>query len=80
MNDLIKCNKTAWILPKYLAQIYSRSLKKLDKHSDIGISTFNNPYFTLWLSSSQPHLNVRAMKKFEIDKLILEINSHKLCI
>lgn len=54
INDLVKCNKTAWILPEYFAQLYSRNLKMLVKHSDIRISSFNNPYFMFRLRGVVP--------------------------
>ncbi len=46
VNDLKKCNKTAWLLPDYKAQQMSRTLIRLEKHSDVGI----NSYFKLKLN------------------------------
>ncbi len=42
-DDLLKCNRSAWILPEYLAYDLSRDLKMAGKHSDVGTNALSKP-------------------------------------
>ncbi len=44
LNDLITCNKSAWVIPDYIGQTVSRKLRKLGKHSDVGTNAYNKAY------------------------------------
>ncbi len=43
LSDIHKCNKTAWILPNYLAQATTKALKKSGKHSDVSFEAYTKP-------------------------------------
>ncbi len=45
-EDLMKCNKSAWILPDYRAQQLTRMFHHLEKHSDV----VDSKHFTTTLS------------------------------
>jgi len=53
-QDLQNCSKTAWIIPKYLAQDISGNLIKSGKHSDVGNTAYSKPYLYLSLSALLP--------------------------
>lgn len=54
-KDLEKCNKTAWLLPRYLAYSSHRDLRKAGKHSDVSRNAFTSPeIFFVYLSSYVP--------------------------
>ncbi len=48
------CNKSAWILPNYLAQDIFRKLTKSGKHSDVGTHSYSSPFLYVELRGLFP--------------------------
>ncbi len=42
-SDINNCSKTAWVMPKYLAEATRRSLKRVKKHSDVSVDSYTTP-------------------------------------
>jgi len=54
LEDLLGCNKSAWILPNYLTQDISRTIQRSNKHSDVVASTYLRPFLCLRMSGLIP--------------------------
>lgn len=54
MEDLLGCNKTAWILPDYVGHNISRYLRKLGKHSDVGIHAYTKTHLSFHIRGLVP--------------------------
>jgi hypothetical protein len=54
LEDLKKCNKSAWIMPNYKAQQLKRVLYQSGKHSDIGVGALPKSYVDVVYRSHMP--------------------------
>jgi hypothetical protein len=54
LNDLKRCNKTAWILPDFVGHSVSRYLTKLGKHSDVGIDAYTKTHLSFYIMGIMP--------------------------
>lgn len=51
-NDINKCSKSAWVMPKYLAERTRKSLKLSGKHSDVSVLAYSKPQIAVWYKMS----------------------------
>lgn len=61
VQDIYNCNKTAWIIPNYMAQDISRNLTKSGYHSDVGTVVYSKPFLYLRLYGMFP---ISLLKQF----------------
>lgn len=54
LKDLKNCNKTAWILPDFVGHSVSRYLRKLGKHSDVGIDAYTKTHISFYVMGVMP--------------------------
>ncbi len=60
LDDLMQCNKSAWIVPDYHAQQWTRMLHQSRRHSDVGITEFFKSHFAFTLQGS---ISTSALKR-----------------
>ncbi len=70
VDDLRKCKKTAWLLPDYQAQQFTRMLHQFGNHSDVGVNEYFKPNLNVYFIGAMPSLLIKKASSISSSGLL----------